>query len=51
MSFKEAIKNVQKGKRGKKSAIANADKTFREAGPAANRKTAKRKNPKLDKVR
>lgn len=47
MSFKEAVKNVQKGgKYNKKEAAAIVANASRNASPAA-----KRKNPKLNKVR
>lgn len=47
MSFKEAVKNVQKGgKYSKKEAAAIVASASRNASPAA-----KRKNPKLNKVR
>lgn len=47
MSFKEAVKNVQKGgKYSKKEAAAIVASTSRNASPAA-----KRRNPKLRKVK
>lgn len=47
MSFKEAVKNVQKnGKYNKKQAAAIVASASRNASPAA-----KRKNPKLNKVK
>lgn len=47
MSFKEAVKNVQKnGKYNKKEASAIVASASRNASPAA-----KRKNPKLNKVK
>jgi hypothetical protein len=47
MSFKEAVKNVMKGgKYSKKAASAIVANASRNASPAA-----KRKNPKLNKVR
>ena len=47
MSFKQAVKNVMKGgKYDKKSAAAIVASAARNASPAA-----KRKNPKLDKVK
>lgn len=47
MSFKQAVKNVQKGgKYGKKEAAAIVASASRNASPAA-----KRRNPKLKKVR
>lgn len=47
MSFKEAVKNVQKGgKYNKKQAAAIVAEASRNASPAA-----KKKNPKLKKVK
>ena len=47
MSFKEAVKNVQKGgKYNKKQASAIVAEASRNASPAA-----KKKNPKLKKVK
>lgn len=47
MSFKDAVKNVQKkGKYNKKEAAAIVASASRNASPAA-----KRKNPKLKKVK
>lgn len=47
MSFKEAVKNVMKGKKyDKKAASAIVANASRNASPAA-----KRKNPKLNKVK
>ncbi len=47
MSFKQAVKNVMKGGRyNKKEAAAIVANASRNASPAA-----KRKNPKLNKVR
>ena len=47
MSFKEAVKNVQKsGKYSKKAAAAIVANASRNASPEA-----KRKNPKLKKVK
>lgn len=47
MSFKEAVKNVQKnGKYSKKAAAAIVASASRNASPEA-----KRKNPKLKKVK
>ena len=50
MSFKEAVKNVQKGSKGKKlskeTAAAIVANASRNASPAA-----KKKNPKLKKVK
>lgn len=47
MSFKEAVKNVQKGgKYSKKEATAIVASASRNASPAA-----KRRNPKLKKVK
>lgn len=49
MSFKDAVKNVQKGGKGKYSkeqAAAIVASASRNASPAA-----KRKNPKLNKVK
>lgn len=47
MSFKEAVKNVQKGgKYNKKEAAAIVANASRKASPAA-----KKKNPKLKKVK
>lgn len=47
MSFKEAVKNVQKsGKYNKKEAAAIVASASRNASPAA-----KAKNPKLNKVK
>ena len=49
MSFKEAVKNVQKkakGKMDKKSGAAIVASASRNASPAA-----KRKNPKLNRVK
>lgn len=47
MSFKEAVKNVQKnGKYSKEAASAIVASASRNASPAA-----KRKNPKLKKVK
>lgn len=47
MSFKEAVKNVQKGgKYSKEAAAAIVASASRNASPAA-----KRKNPKLLKIR
>lgn len=47
MSFKQAVKNVQKGgKYSKEAAVAIVANASRNASPAA-----KRKNPKLNKVK
>ena len=50
MSFKEAMKNVMKGRKGKKlskeAAAAIVANASRKASPAA-----KKKNPKLEKVK
>ncbi len=47
MSFKEAVKNVQKkGKYSKEAAAAIVASASRNASPAA-----KRKNPKLNRVK
>lgn len=47
MSFEEAVRNVMKGgKYGKKAAAAIVAKTSRDASTEA-----KRKNPKLDRVK
>lgn len=46
MSFKEAVKNVQKGGYSKEAAAAIVANASRNASPAA-----KRKNPKLKKVK
>lgn len=49
MSFKEAVKNVMKGGKGKydkKTAAAIVANASRNASPAA-----KRKNPKLNRVK